>query len=105
MEIGLAVSRGHISGTKCKTRLIILRSLKNLKIIIPAIVKKATFAFDDQGFYSNDKTSIIPTGDLYLLGILNSKISDFVLRRIASTKQGGYFEQKPMYFLGFPSTK
>lgn len=67
------------------------------KIIVPAIVKSASYAFDMNGFYSNDKTTIISTDDLYLLGILNSKISDFVIHSIASTKQGGYFEYKPMY--------
>ncbi len=72
------------------------------KIIAPAIVQKATFAYDVEGFYSNDKTSIIPSGDLFLLGILNSRISDFVLKQIASTKQGGYFEQKPMYISQLP---
>ncbi len=72
------------------------------KIIAPAIVQKATFTYDTDGFYSNDKTSIIPSGDLFLLGILNSKISDFVLKQIASTKQGGYFEQKPMYISQLP---
>ena len=49
------------------------------------------------GTYSNDKTSIIPTNDLYLVGVLNSKVSDFVIQKIASTKQGGYYEYKPMY--------
>ena len=72
------------------------------KIIAPAIVQKATFAYDTEGFYSNDKTSIIPTNNLFLLGILNSKISDFILKQIASTKQGGYFEQKPMYISQLP---
>src|SRR6266498_312269 len=72
------------------------------KIIAPAIVQKATFAYDVEGFYSNDKTLIIPSGDLFLLGILNSRISDFVLKQIASTKQGGYFEQKPMYISQLP---
>jgi hypothetical protein len=72
------------------------------KIIAPAIVQKATFAYDTKKFYSNDKTSIIPSGDLFLLGILNSKISDFILKQIASTKQGGYFEQKPMYVSQLP---
>ena len=72
------------------------------KIIAPAIVQKATFAYDTQGFFSNDKTSIIPSNDLFLLGILNSGISDFVLKEIASTKQGGYFEQKPMYISQLP---
>lgn len=44
------------------------------KIITPAIVQKATFAYDTEGFYSNDKTSIIPSDDMFLLGVVNSKI-------------------------------
>ncbi len=67
------------------------------KIIVPSIVKSASYVFDTDGFYSNDKTTIISTDDLYLLGILNSKVSDFAMHSIASTKQGGYFEYKPMY--------
>jgi type I restriction-modification system DNA methylase subunit len=72
------------------------------KIILPAIVQRATFALDRAGYYSNDKTTIIASDDLFLLGILNSRISDYVLRQIASTKQGGYFEQKPMYISQLP---
>jgi hypothetical protein len=67
------------------------------KIIVPAIVRTASYAYDKSGIYSNDKTSIIPTADLYLLGILNSKIADIVIHSISSTKQGGYFEYKPMF--------
>jgi hypothetical protein len=72
------------------------------KIIIPAIVQKASYSFDNLGFYSNDKTSIIASDDLYLLGLLNSKVLDFVLHSIASTKRGGYFEYKPMYVQKLP---
>ncbi|HLC16121.1 MAG TPA: TaqI-like C-terminal specificity domain-containing protein, partial [Thermodesulfovibrionia bacterium] len=72
------------------------------KIIVPAIVKNASYAFDTDSFYSNDKTSIIATDDLYLLGILNSKVSDFVIHSISSTKQGGFFEYKPMYLQQLP---
>ncbi len=72
------------------------------KIIIPAIVQKASYAFDKLGFYSNDKTSIIACDDLYLLGLLNSQVLDFVLHSIASTKRGGYFEYKPMYVQKLP---
>jgi hypothetical protein len=72
------------------------------KIIIPAIVKTASYAFDMEGFYSNDKTSIISSDDLYLLGTLNSKVSDFVIHSISSTKRGGYFEYKPMYVQQLP---
>lgn len=72
------------------------------KIIVPAIVQRASFAFDSGDIYSNDKTSIIGVNDLYLLGVLNSPVADLVLRDIASTKQGGFFEQKPMYLSQLP---
>jgi type I restriction-modification system DNA methylase subunit len=72
------------------------------KIIVPAIVKKASYTFDRSGFYSNDKTSIIQTDDLYILAILNSRIADIIVHSISSTKQGGYFEYKPMYISQIP---
>ncbi|MFO0793188.1 MAG: TaqI-like C-terminal specificity domain-containing protein [Candidatus Brocadiaceae bacterium] len=72
------------------------------KIFIPTIVQNASYTLDISGFYSNDKTSIIATDNLYLLGILNSKAADFLMHSISSTKQGGYFEYKPMYFSQIP---
>ena len=72
------------------------------KIIIPAIVKSASYSYDKQRFYSNDKTTIIPTPDFGLLGLLNSKLIDFYLKNIASTKQNGYFEYKPVYISQLP---
>ena len=75
------------------------------KIIIPAIVQKATYCFDTEGFYSNDKTTIISSDDLYLLGLLNSKAVDYFMHSIASTKQGGYYEYKPMYISQLPIRK
>ncbi|MGE4296016.1 MAG: TaqI-like C-terminal specificity domain-containing protein [Campylobacterales bacterium] len=72
------------------------------KIIIPAIAKQMSCAFDADGNYSNDKTTIIVTDDLYLLGILNSSVIDFYMKQIASTKQNDYFEYKPMYLEQLP---
>ncbi|MCC5929076.1 MAG: class I SAM-dependent DNA methyltransferase [Cyclobacteriaceae bacterium] len=72
------------------------------KIIIPAITRWASYAYDTWKYYSNDKTSIIPTEDLYLLGLLNSNVVDFYLKSIASTKQNGYFEYKPVYVSQLP---
>ncbi len=72
------------------------------KIIVPAIVKSASYAFDTEGFYSNDKTCIIPTEDKYLLGLMGSKVVDLFMHSISSTKQGGYFEYKPMYIAKLP---
>jgi len=72
------------------------------KIIVPAIVQRASYCCDSQGHYSNDKTSIVVSDDPYLLGILNSPVPDVLLHSIASTKQGGYYEYKPMYIGQLP---
>ncbi|MFQ5586378.1 MAG: Eco57I restriction-modification methylase domain-containing protein [Thermodesulfobacteriota bacterium] len=77
------------------------------KIIIPSIVKSASYTYDDKCFYSNDKTSIIAIGDKYLLGLLNSKVLDYFIHSIASTKQGGYLNTNQCMFpssLSAPST-
>ena len=74
------------------------------KIIIPAITKSANYTFAVCPFYSNDKTSIIPSKK-YLLGLLNCKLLDFYLKNIASTKQNGYFEYKPVYVSQIPIIK
>jgi hypothetical protein len=72
------------------------------KIIVPSIVKAGSYSLDENGIYSNDKTSIIITSEKYLLALLNSRLIDYVLKQIASTKQGGYFEYKPMYVSQLP---
>lgn len=72
------------------------------KIILPAIVNKSTATNDKEAFYSNDKTSIISSSELYLIAILNNPLINWIFKRIASTKQGGYFEQKPVYIEKLP---
>ena len=72
------------------------------KIIIPAITNSANYTYDTESYYSNDKTSIIPTQDFYLIALLNSKLLDFFVKSIASTKSGGFYEYKPMYVSQIP---
>ncbi len=72
------------------------------KIIVPAIVQTASYLVDINGFYSNDKTSIIGVYDKALLAVLNSKATDFFMHSIAATKQGGFYEYKPMYLVQLP---
>ena len=40
---------------------------------------------------------IIPSNDKFLLGILNSKVCEFVMRKLAITRRGGYQEYKVQY--------
>lgn len=45
---------------------------------------------------------IIPSSDKYLLALLNSRISQFVMRKTAITRRGGYQEYKVQYLENIP---
>jgi hypothetical protein len=51
------------------------------KIIVQCIAYFSRFALDSAGRYVNNKVLFIPSGDLYLLGILNSRISWWLINR------------------------
>lgn len=73
------------------------------KIIVPAITQNVEYCLDYKGYYTNDKASIFASDQVeYLLGVLNSKVSWWFIKRIASTKQGGFLEFKPMYVSQIP---
>ena len=73
------------------------------KIIVPAITDNVNYAPDLTGYFSNDKTSIIVSEDWrYLLSILNSAVSLWLTRQLFASKQGGFFEFKPMYVSAIP---
>lgn len=73
-----------------------------MKIVIPAIVQKPSILIDKEGYYSNDKTCIIASHSNFLLAVLNSSVTDFFMRLVSSTKQGGFFEYKPVYLSKIP---
>lgn len=54
------------------------------KIIFPDIAKESRMTFDSTGFYVGNTGYIIPKNDLYLLGILNSKLIFSYYKRIAT---------------------
>lgn len=73
------------------------------KIIVPAITDTINYAPDITGYYSNDKTSILVSEEWrYLLAILNSPLSWWVTQQTFASKQGGFFEFKPMYVSQVP---
>lgn len=65
------------------------------KMICPTIVRHISATMDTNGLYSNDKTSIIASGDFYLLGLLNSSLMDFYMRRICTELLNQHYEVKP----------
>jgi hypothetical protein len=54
------------------------------KIIFPDIAKESRMTFDSTGLYVGNTGYIIPKNDLYLLGILNSKLIFSYYKRIAT---------------------
>ena len=62
----------------------------------------AEFVYDEQGFLSNDKSYIMPTEDLSVLGILNSKLTNFFIGRISPPVSGGFMELRKIYLEQLP---
>ncbi|GAA4352139.1 Eco57I restriction-modification methylase domain-containing protein [Hymenobacter saemangeumensis] len=78
------------------------REFEKPKIIIPTFATSAPYTYDTQGLYSNDKTTIIPTDDLFLLGVLNSSTTDFYFKSIGAKLKDAFFEYKPKYLTQLP---
>ena len=75
------------------------------KILYPEIAKTCQFTYDDSGNFSNNKTFILPTDDLYMLGILNSKVAFFYFSIFCAALEGSndrYLEFRAQYVKDFP---
>jgi len=59
------------------------------KIIYPDIATTCRFALDSNGYFGSNTTYFIPSNDLYLLGILNSKLGQFYFSEVCSGLEGG----------------
>jgi adenine-specific DNA-methyltransferase len=77
--------------------------LSEPKIFVPAIDNAVNYCSDLRGHFGNDKTSVIISKENYfLLGILNSSISWWITQQEFASKEGGFFEFKPMYVSQLP---
>jgi hypothetical protein len=72
------------------------------KILWPEIAGSARFAFDETGFYANNKAYLIPTGDLYLLGLLNSSLLRFFIHSVCTDLQGDSFNFSAVFLKRTP---
>jgi type I restriction-modification system DNA methylase subunit len=78
---------------------------KKPKIIYPDIATTCRFAIDRNGYFSSNTTYFIPKDDLYLLGILNSKLGQFYFSDVCAGLEGGgltYLRFFGQYLEGFP---
>ena len=55
--------------------------------------------------FINAPSPFIATDNIAILHILNSKIADYYIRSLGVTRNGGYFEYKPMFVDKLPIPK
>ena len=75
---------------------------KDPKIIYPNICYQPEFAIEDYGYYSNQKTFIIPVKDMYLLALLNSKVMKFIFKMVLPKLRGNFFEPSYVFMKDIP---
>ena len=63
---------------------------------------KASFAKAPAGMFINAPCVMITPFSDYLLTVLNSKLGDWYIRQLGVTRNGGYFEYKPMFVEQLP---
>lgn len=78
---------------------------ENPKIIYPNILKQPEFTLDENNWYTNQKCFIIPLADKYLLGILNSKLNNYLFEQLLPKLRGGFYEPSYVFFKDFPIKK
>ena len=75
------------------------------KIIFPDIAKTPRFVLDDKGYYGSNTIYFIPRHDMYLLGLLNSRLGLFYLSKTCAGLEGKtdtYLRLFGQYLAGFP---
>ncbi|MDM8173662.1 Eco57I restriction-modification methylase domain-containing protein [Olivibacter sp. 47] len=72
------------------------------KIVWGNLSLSAAFSATPSGMFLNAPCSIIVPYNAYLLAILNSKLGDWYIRQKGVTRNGGYFEYKPMFVEQLP---
>ncbi len=60
------------------------------------------YSYAPEGMFINAPSPFIATSNTAILHILNSKIADYYVRSLGVTRNGGYFEYKPMFVDKFP---
>ena len=66
---------------------------------------KAAFALAPDSMFINAPCVMITPFNNYMLSILNSKLADWYIRQLGVTRNGGYFEYKPMFVEKLPIPK
>ncbi len=72
------------------------------KIVWGNLCLNASYAGAPAGMFINAPCVMITPFSDYLLAVLNSKLGDWYIRQLGVTRNGGYFEYKPMFVEQLP---
>ena len=72
------------------------------KIVWGNLCLSSQFTLADEGMFVNAPSPMIVPGNKYILAVLNSKLGDWYIRQLGVTRNGGYFEYKPMFVEKLP---
>jgi len=74
------------------------------KIVWPNLCIEPRFALDLDRRYVSAPANILPIAldNLFLVGILNSSVTSWFMKRIAAERAGGFLEYKPIYVTQIP---
>jgi type I restriction-modification system DNA methylase subunit len=74
---------------------------KNM-IVWGNLALSSQFAIAEKGTFINAPSTMITPANEYLLSVLNSKLGDYYIRKLGVTRNGGYFEYKPIFVEKLP---
>jgi hypothetical protein len=60
------------------------------KIVYPDIAQNSEFTFDEQGYFLVNTLYLMPTTEIWLLGLLNSKLIYWFYTKISTQIRGGF---------------
>ena len=79
-----------------------LEDFSHPKIVWGNLNLTGSYCMATEGMFINAPSPFIATSNLAILHILNSKVADYYIRSLGVTRNGGYFEYKPMFVEKFP---
>ena len=72
------------------------------KCLYADMASETAFAFDDEGYYVGSPASLLPTSELWLLGVLNTKAVSWFYARTAPQIRGPFLKFVPRYVSQIP---
>ena len=81
------------------------KEFEKTKIVYPDIAKEAEFAFDDDCYFLGNTLYLLPTKEMWLLGLLNSKAVFWFYTKTSTQIRGGFVRFIAQYVSQIPIPK